>query len=645
MKLINIFALAISISCGKAEQKNAGGIDLIADNIDCSVHIGERDELDVRHRRMVDFNLLRGHCEDSDIIDVHIPHDGIKRSFNKVQVNISNDGIEQKIRKTEAIAASPAHQFVYWYGEDADDGSTFNYVQDEDGNIHGSLIDISSHSVMQISIENGNHTVIITDSSHFKPEIPAPLLDNDEDFGERKLSPEITESNAPLSQKVHRSKPRSYLRRNNSPPEEENQDYKVRALNNDSGDILDVMVVWTKMAECKNFGLSEECTVTDQTAAAMEAKINLAVDETNTAFELSGVETRLFLAHSYRHPTFTEMPMMTDSLSALQAGEISGTEQNRATYGADIVVMMLHDNFYCGSAYLGPRIDKMYSVTAWNCATGYFSFGHEIGHNLGLRHDRGTEYDCDSKKYFYGYRDPQARFRTILAYDCIPGQCDHNAGGGCTRIQRFSNPDSSWNGIPVGTPNSNAVKRINKVKSEVAGYFPHGGTSGISFPAISSPSSMPLSIPVQHPGPFELPDTTSTRPSKSPTSSPSSKPSKSSDAGSVLPSHVPSLSPVLSPPISVCKDSPLEFEFQQKFINCVHAYSHNLCSNTEIQAMCPLSCGTCSNCVDPNLKLKFFSTVKGRTQTKGCDVIADRPSVRCNFYGVSDSCRATCGTC
>mmetsp|Transcript_11755 Transcript_11755/g.17849 ORF Transcript_11755/g.17849 Transcript_11755/m.17849 type:complete len:595 (+) Transcript_11755:45-1829(+) len=586
MKLMSVLGL-MSIPYNTAEPNlNGANSSNKFNGNDCSLHVGEKhDNSDGRHRRMVSANLLPERCEESEIVSVDIPHDGTKRAFKKVK---------SKSRKQKEEENNKNKSFGYWYGEDGTDGSTFNYVQDEDGNIHGSLIDISSHSVMQFSVEDGIPTVTITDSSDFRPEIDPP--NEDEDIEDRNLLSDTT-----LESTVGVHQPgRSYLRMKNSPLKKQNQDQQgSRALYDDSGANLDVMVVWTKKAECKNYGLAEDCDLSDQTKAAMEAKINLAIDETNTAFALSGADTQLYLAHSYRHSTFVETSI-TESLNALRNGEISGTEQNRATYGADIVAMILDDANFCGQAFLGPRIDKMYSVTAWNCATGYFSFGHEIGHNLGLRHDRGTENDCENTKFQFGYRDPQARFRTILAYDCIANQCDNNAGGECTRIQRFSSPSILWGeeNLPVGTAESDNVRKINNVKSKVALYFPHGGTGGVT--TTSAPTSAPTAFP----------------------------------------SHSPSTS-TLS-----CNDSPLEFSYQDQFITCADvASSQNLCSDTEIQAICPGTCGTCSNCVDPTLTLNYFNPSKGKWQTKGCDVIAQHPSVRCEFDGVSDTCRATCGTC
>jgi hypothetical protein len=49
--------------------------------------------------------------------------------------------------------------------------------------------------------------------------------------------------------------------------------------------------------------------------------------------------------------------------------------------------------------------DYAFNVVKDDCATGYYSFGHEIGHNLGLSHDHdnasGGLFD-----YSYGHQAP-----------------------------------------------------------------------------------------------------------------------------------------------------------------------------------------------------------------------------------------------
>ncbi|KAL7426297.1 hypothetical protein ACHAXH_000300, partial [Discostella pseudostelligera] len=87
-------------------------------------------------------------------------------------------------------------------------------------------------------------------------------------------------------------------------------------------------------------------------------------------------------------------------------------------------------------AYAGPQSDLMFSVTAWNCATGYYSFGHAIGRNMGCNKDKGSIDACGSKdKFNYGWRDPNAEFRSILASDCDTKQCDNMPKNECTRVQ------------------------------------------------------------------------------------------------------------------------------------------------------------------------------------------------------------------
>jgi hypothetical protein len=117
----------------------------------------------------------------------------------------------------------------------------------------------------------------------------------------------------------------------------------------------------------------------------------------------------------------------------------------------------------------------MFSVTQYSCATGYYSFGHEVGHNLGMFHDSGTQNSCNETATFsYGYRDPNAEFRTMLSYDCKIGECDSMPKNGCPRVQRFSNSDTkyTYNGKPIGDSRRDNAKQGNNVRALVASFFP-----------------------------------------------------------------------------------------------------------------------------------------------------------------------------
>jgi hypothetical protein len=143
------------------------------------------------------------------------------------------------------------------------------------------------------------------------------------------------------------------------------------------------MVVWTKKAECANAGLSDCNLIGAVSTDVMIALIELAVSETNTTFMESGVHTMLNLVHVYREESYVEdsRNAFEDALNHItyMNGVMDDVHALRDQYGADIVAMIINGPYYCGVAHLGPVAHKMFSVTKWSCATGYFSFGHEIG--------------------------------------------------------------------------------------------------------------------------------------------------------------------------------------------------------------------------------------------------------------------------
>lgn len=59
-----------------------------------------------------------------------------------------------------------------------------------------------------------------------------------------------------------------------------------------------------------------------------------------------------------------------------------------------------------------------------------------------------------------------------MAYHCVTGECDNNPGGRCNGIMRFSNPDTTWNGKPIGDERNNCARRISENTVRVAGFEP-----------------------------------------------------------------------------------------------------------------------------------------------------------------------------
>jgi hypothetical protein len=168
-----------------------------------------------------------------------------------------------------------------------------------------------------------------------------------------------------------------------------------RRLVDDLGGNLDIMVVWTQKAECAYSDEPDNCAVTDTTTNNMNGLIGLAVAETNVAYIQSGIETQLRLVHSYRHPTYVEgsiagldsFQVALNDITNSSDGIMDDIPGNRAQYGADIVSLLIDDDDprFCGLAFGGtgmPQMDRMFSVIYWLCASGVYSLGHEIGHNM-----------------------------------------------------------------------------------------------------------------------------------------------------------------------------------------------------------------------------------------------------------------------
>ncbi len=115
---------------------------------------------------------------------------------------------------------------------------------------------------------------------------------------------------------------------------------------------------------------------------------------------------------------------------------------------ADLVTMYFDRPEYCGIAWvLYPSLSAAYGFSAINAnCQGTATLAHELGHNMGLYHDRYVEPAASSSKYNYGYVNLAGRFRTIMSY---PNKCSAY-GVNCTSITYYSTPLKSYSGRPVG---------------------------------------------------------------------------------------------------------------------------------------------------------------------------------------------------
>jgi hypothetical protein len=215
----------------------------------------------------------------------------------------------------------------------------------------------------------------------------------------------------------------------------------------DDGSIVDLMVVYTDDARAAAGGTT-----------AIENTILLAASETNTSYANSGINQRLSVVHM-AEVSYAEAGDMTADLYCVtdpDDGCLDDVHDWRNTYHADHVVMLTETSMpadACGLAWLqanvGPGFEGYaFAVVKRTCATGYYSFGHELGHNMGARHDWYVDSNDTPYTYAHGYLNVADRWRSIMSYnnECAAAKVN------CTRLPYWSNPAVSFDGMPMGVP-------------------------------------------------------------------------------------------------------------------------------------------------------------------------------------------------
>ena len=232
---------------------------------------------------------------------------------------------------------------------------------------------------------------------------------------------------------------------------------------------IDVAVFYTPAARRRAGGTAE-----------IEAEIDLLVAETNQAYEDSGVNLRIVLAAREEVPYEEENGsghLAIQRLAREPDGYMDEVHAIRDRVGADLVHLIAEVTDVGGAAYLAGA----FGLTCAACGAG--TFAHELWHNMGLSHDRYV--DHGRLAYSYGYVNQRAfadgapesaGWRTIMAY---VKQCS-DAGLGCGSILRFSNPNQSYLGDPLGVPGesrtsavtgpADAVRALNITRHSVAAF-------------------------------------------------------------------------------------------------------------------------------------------------------------------------------
>lgn len=200
------------------------------------------------------------------------------------------------------------------------------------------------------------------------------------------------------------------------------------------------------------------------TTSDIRALIDLAIAETNQGFINGGVNTRVELAHVAPVSYSESGSNSTDRSRYADVDDrvMDEIHTQRNTYLADVGVLMTDGNSGCGNGSINASATSAFVAVTTDCATGNYSFGHELGHLFGARHNPEEDSSTTPYAYGHGYLAPNGNWRTIMAYPC---------SGGCPRLNYWSNPAKTRDGVAMGTTTRSNNARVLNERAAVLAAF------------------------------------------------------------------------------------------------------------------------------------------------------------------------------
>ncbi len=242
---------------------------------------------------------------------------------------------------------------------------------------------------------------------------------------------------------------------------------------------IDVMVVYTATARAAAGG-----------AAGMEALIYQCINLSNLTYQNSNINQRLRLVH-FAEVAYTESGnSMTDRdrLRNPSDGFMDNVHTLRNTFAADLVGLIVENLENCGRAFIMSNVVATqeafgFCVMTRSCSADNLTFPHELGHNMGARHDCAADNTINSPFVFnhgFGVANPAdgsgSSWRTVMATAATA--C--GGVGPCNRVPFWSNPNINFSptnaaatdpmGNNGGVCQANNAQTLNNTAATVANF-------------------------------------------------------------------------------------------------------------------------------------------------------------------------------